>query len=299
MGSTVIKGSDGISGFVDPSMIVDGNDLIMFYLPGAVGGDPAGCDEYPCTKEIHSAVSSNGDPRSFTQHDGNRTSMYIESEESKIRLFCDPDIIKLSEGSFLLYISTGGNTVIYQDTSLTGTFVSPDDPAPRIISNVGGVPGAIQAPDGSVWLYVNKNNPEGGTSIARVVSSDGITPIADDGFSIVIDYTISQDFPEGSLVASPSVITWPEWSDESTTTTTVQLPCPAEKIYGEYSEESVSLRAFHDNVLSQTPEGQEITRLYYEWSPVIVKMMEEDEGFKGNVKEMIDGVLGLVVEEAE
>ena len=33
----------------------------------------------------------------------NRTSMYIESEVSEIRLFCDPDIIKLSDGSFLLY----------------------------------------------------------------------------------------------------------------------------------------------------------------------------------------------------
>ena len=44
-------------------------------------------------------------------------------------------------------------------------------------------------------------------------------------------------------------------------------------------------------MLSQTPEGRDIIRLYYQWSPVIVKAMEEDEEFKGDVKEMIDGVL--------
>ena len=46
--------------------------------------------------------------------------------------------------------------------------------------------------------------------------------------------------------------------------------------------------------MSQTQEGQEIIRLYYQWSPVIVKAMEEDEEFKEEVKEMIDGVLELV-----
>jgi len=32
---------------------------------------------------------------------------------------------------------------------------------------------------------------------------------------------------------------------------------------------------------------------------VIVKVMEKDEEFKEELKEMIDGVLGLVVEETE
>jgi len=79
----------------------------------------------------------------------------------------------------------------------------------------------------------------------------------------------------------------------STTTTTVQ-PCPAEEIYGEHSEETELLRYIRDNVLSQTPEGQELIRLYYELSPVIVKAMEADEEFKEEVKEMIDGVLELI-----
>jgi hypothetical protein len=59
------------------------------------------------------------------------------------------------------------------------------------------------------------------------------------------------------------------------------------------------LRKFRDEVLSKTPLGQEIIRLYYEWSPAIAKAMEEDEEFREDVKEMIDAVLGLVVGEAE
>jgi hypothetical protein len=77
------------------------------------------------------------------------------------------------------------------------------------------------------------------------------------------------------------------------TTTTIQS-CPTEELYGEYSEEAELLRNYRDSVLAQSHEGQELIRLYYELSPVIVAMMNEDEGFKEQVKEMIDGVLELV-----
>jgi hypothetical protein len=75
--------------------------------------------------------------------------------------------------------------------------------------------------------------------------------------------------------------------------------CPIAQILGESSEETALLRNFRDDVLSQTPVGQEIIRLYYELSPVIVKAMENNETFKEEVKEMIDGVLELIAEEAE
>ena len=40
-----------------------------------------------------------------------------------------------------------------------------------------------------------------------------------------------------------------------------------------------------------------IIKLYYQWSPIIVRGMEEDEKFKEEVKELLDGVLELVGEE--
>jgi hypothetical protein len=70
--------------------------------------------------------------------------------------------------------------------------------------------------------------------------------------------------------------------------------CPIALIYGKSSEETELLRDFRDNILHQTPDGREIIRLYYEWSPVIVRAMEEDEEFKKEVKELIDEVLPLL-----
>jgi hypothetical protein len=80
----------------------------------------------------------------------------------------------------------------------------------------------------------------------------------------------------------------------TTTTTTPPQPCVSELIYGENSPETELLRSLRDNVLSTIPEGQELIRLYYELSPVIVEMMEKDESFKQEVKQMIDGVLELI-----
>jgi hypothetical protein len=80
-------------------------------------------------------------------------------------------------------------------------------------------------------------------------------------------------------------------SDDTTTTTSV---CPSEQIYGEHSEETELLRHFRDNVLSNAPEGKEIIRLYYEWSPAIVRAMGADEAYKEEVRGMIDGVLELI-----
>ena len=74
----------------------------------------------------------------------------------------------------------------------------------------------------------------------------------------------------------------------------VSWGCFLSSIYGGDSEESETLRNFRDNVLSQTPEGQEIIRLYYQWSPVIVKAMGEDVLFKESIKTMIDEVLEFI-----
>jgi hypothetical protein len=78
-----------------------------------------------------------------------------------------------------------------------------------------------------------------------------------------------------------------------------EIECPIESLYTESSEETELLRKFRDDVLSQTQVGQIIIKQYYEMSPVIVRAMERDEEFKEEVKEMIDGVLGLITEEAE
>ena len=83
----------------------------------------------------------------------------------------------------------------------------------------------------------------------------------------------------------------------ATATTTTTSVCPSESIYGEHSEQTEHMRHFRDNVLVHTPAGQEIIRLYYEWSLAIVQAMEADEEFRKEVKEMVDGVLILIIED--
>ena len=72
------------------------------------------------------------------------------------------------------------------------------------------------------------------------------------------------------------------------------LFCPAEELYGEHTEKTESLRYFRDNILGKTPEGKEIIRLYYKWSPVIVRAMKDDKEFKGEVKALIDKILPMI-----
>ena len=90
------------------------------------------------------------------------------------------------------------------------------------------------------------------------------------------------------------VKTTPTSTTSSTSTTVTTGICPSETIYGEFADETELLRNFRNNVLSKTAEGQELIKLYYQWSPVIVKALREDEAFKEEVKAMIDGILPLI-----
>jgi alpha-tubulin suppressor-like RCC1 family protein len=68
-------------------------------------------------------------------------------------------------------------------------------------------------------------------------------------------------------------------------------PCLLETIYGEFSPEAELLRYFRDHLLSTTPEGQELIRLYYQLSPGIVGLIEGDEPFRKEIKDLVDEML--------
>jgi hypothetical protein len=59
------------------------------------------------------------------------------------------------------------------------------------------------------------------------------------------------------------------------------------------------LRYVRDNILNKTHEGRELIKLYYQQSLSIVRSMGEDEEFKTEVKEMMDGILVLIGGEVE
>ncbi|MBW1838578.1 MAG: hypothetical protein JRI49_01485, partial [Deltaproteobacteria bacterium] len=97
----------------------------------------------------------------------------------------------------------------------------------------------------------------------------------------------------GTTTVGPSTTTTAGTDTTTTTTTEDGSICPSEAIYGEYSKETELLRYVRDNVLSATPEGRELIKLYYEWSPFVVKLMGKDEEFKEEVKAVVDGILQL------
>ena len=74
------------------------------------------------------------------------------------------------------------------------------------------------------------------------------------------------------------------------------LFCLAETVYQDNEEALALLREFRNDLLSQSAIGQELIKLYYQWSTVIVKAMEEDEEFKEEVRELLDRVLMLITD---
>jgi hypothetical protein len=79
---------------------------------------------------------------------------------------------------------------------------------------------------------------------------------------------------------------------ETTTTTTISSwSCAVDFIYGENSEQTELLREYRDNVLSKTPEGQELIKTYYKISPTVTKLLEQRPLLKNRTKALIDSIL--------
>jgi hypothetical protein len=71
----------------------------------------------------------------------------------------------------------------------------------------------------------------------------------------------------------------------------VDNQCVAEEIYGENSEQTELLREYRDKVLSKTPEGQELIKTYYKFSPAVTKLLEQRPLLKNKAKAVIDSLL--------
>ena len=76
-----------------------------------------------------------------------------------------------------------------------------------------------------------------------------------------------------------------------TTTTSSTTICFLHWLLGEDAEAIDSLRNVRDTYLSNSPEGREIIRLYYQWSPFLVQAAGADEELKKEIKTAIDGFL--------
>jgi hypothetical protein len=156
-------------------------------------------------------------------------------------------------------------------------------------------------------------NPQGPGSFAVIVGNfstvapdgDGDIPIARLQFdcvencSVQITVKTPPDFDsvvgDSATIYDPSIVPNVFTIEQgTTTTTTADYVCLSESIYGENSEEVKLLRTFRSDVLDKTPKGRELIDLYYQWSPVIVNVIEVDGDFKQEVKDIIDLMLTMI-----
>ena len=78
------------------------------------------------------------------------------------------------------------------------------------------------------------------------------------------------------------------------TTDDEPIPCPLSLIYGDDSLQTRALRNFRDTVLRRTPEGRELIRLYYQWGPLVSRVMEADDQVRENVAQLADAAVKMI-----
>jgi hypothetical protein len=145
IGSIVVDGVSAPVGVVDPDVqTVAGNRVRLFYLNGF--GAPPGTARAMCSADSDDGVRFTTRGPAFTWSTG----------ES----FTDPSVVPLADGSWLMAISLGQQTVMARSADgLTFTR--------EATFTFGGVPELAIAPDGAVRLYVC------GAGIAAYRSTDG------------------------------------------------------------------------------------------------------------------------------
>jgi len=173
---------EATGGYVDPSLFVDDQGrLVLFYLLGIIGQDPAGCGpgQTMCVKHFHSATEVEGsDGTAFVAEPGDRVQVTINSPGSA----SDPDIF-YDGARYVLYISRGPSVQVYTSPTLHGNYTLLDDLPGGYLTHAGGVPSGHFDPSTSrYWTYVHTNQG----IIRRAVHKSLDTPLSDSDFVTVL-----------------------------------------------------------------------------------------------------------------
>jgi len=146
---------EATGGFVDPSPFLDDQGrLVLFYLLGVIGQNPASCapGETTCVKHFHSAVEVEGsDGTAFVVEPGDRVQVTINMPGSA----SDPDIFY--DGSrYVLYISRGANVQVYTSPTLHGTYALSDSLPDGYLIHGAGIPaGHFDSATARYWTYAH------------------------------------------------------------------------------------------------------------------------------------------------
>jgi len=119
--SVKLTDTESPDGFVDPSLIIDDQDrLVLFYLVGIMGQDPAGCapGETSCVKHFRSATEVEGsNGTEFVADSGDRVQVTITPPSTA----SDPDIF-YDGNRYVIYIARGQSIQVYTSQTLLGDY---------------------------------------------------------------------------------------------------------------------------------------------------------------------------------
>ena len=161
----------GQAGYVDPSLILDDQGrLVLFFMHGIIGADPAHCPpgEATCLKHFDSATEVEGsDGKRFLFDEGHRLTIAVGGGD--YRGASDPDIF-FDGSQYVLYISHGAGTSVWTSPTLRGVYIHTGDLSDR----EGGVPaGYFDTESGQYWTYAHVN--QGGVTVIRRAVHTGLT----------------------------------------------------------------------------------------------------------------------------
>jgi outer membrane protein assembly factor BamB len=174
---------EATGGYVDPSLFVDDQGrLVLFYLLGIVGQDPAGCapGETTCVKHFHSAIEVEGsDGTAFVAEPGDRVQVTLDGPGSA----SDPDIF-YDGNRYVLYISRGPSVQVYTSTTLHGSYTLSDSLPDGYLSHAGGIPaGHFDPATARYWTYVHTTQGV----IGRAIHASLDMPLDESDFTTVLN----------------------------------------------------------------------------------------------------------------
>ncbi|MBI4748123.1 MAG: hypothetical protein HY774_06510 [Acidobacteria bacterium] len=172
------------TGFVDPSLFVDDQGrLILFFLRGQPGGDPAQCasGQTTCENYFDSATEVDGsDGTAFTLDSGHRAVVELGGSDG-LRTASDPDIF-FDGRQFVLYISHGPSISVWTASTLHDGFTKVG-----LLSNgTGGIPsGYFDQASGKYWTFSHIIQ-NGRAVIRRAIHADFSHPLTETDWTTVL-----------------------------------------------------------------------------------------------------------------
>lgn len=194
---------EGVSGgFVALSLILDDQGrLVLFFLHGQMGGDPAVCapEESRCQRQIGVATEVPGSDGSRFTLDADAGLTVEVGGATACRSVSDPDIF-FDGRQYVLYLSHGLSISVWTSPDLRGTYTLVDAlPGGLLASASGGVPAGYFDPvSGQYWTYAHYASGPNIPTVIRLTR-----PLAHASFTTILTGE-QAGLGAGWMVGSPS-----------------------------------------------------------------------------------------------